>query len=165
MLPGFFCSIRCRATICAVKNVPRTFGRGLVNPTLTQAWSIASHIDLLDASEFIPRLVDEGLVNGNASGRHTSIDCLENIQRFLKCSLQAILLRDIRLDIQCLAAESRAPRIKFLWVNRFFLNVPDGDVAAHFTDGSGNRETDSLCAAGDDVVAAGELESRADTVR
>lgn len=76
---------------------------------MVKSWDPYSYIDLLDAGKFFPRLIDERLVDGNTSRRHTSVDCLEDVKRLLKRSFQAVLLGDICLDVNSLAAKSRAP--------------------------------------------------------
>ena len=119
---------------------------------------LATHINLLNSRKLLPRLLNKRLINRNARRRHTPIHRLENIKRLLERRLQALLLCDVRLDVQRLAAERRRPGFEFLLVDGAGLDVPDGDVAAHFTDGARDGEADALGAAGDDVGAACELE-------
>ena len=119
---------------------------------------LATYIDLLNPRELLPRLLDEWLINRNARRRHTPINRLKGVERLLERRLQALLLRDVRLDVQRFAAERRLPGFEFLLVHRAGLDVPDSDVAAHLADGARDGEADALGAAGDDVGAAGELE-------
>lgn len=119
---------------------------------------LATHINLLNPGELLPRLFNKRLIDCNARRRHAPIHRLENIKRLLERRLQALLLCDVRLDVQRLAAERRRPGFEFLLVDGAGLDVPDGDVAAHFTDGARDGEADALGAAGDDVGAACELE-------
>jgi hypothetical protein len=117
-----------------------------------------SYINLLNPRKLLPRLVHKRLIDRNTRRRHTSVNRLELVKRFLESRLQALLLGDIRLNIQRSAAESRSPRVEFLLVDDFILDVPDGDVAAHFADCSRDGEADALRTACDDVGAACELE-------
>lgn len=125
-------------------------------------WPLATHINLLNPRELLPRLLNERLVNRNPRRRHAPINRLESVERFLECLVQALLLRDVRLDVQRFAAERRLPRFEFLLVDGPGLDVPDGDVAAHFADGARDGKPDALGAASNDVGAASELEGRAD---
>ena len=117
-----------------------------------------AYIDLLDTGELLPRLLYKRLVNRNARRRYTPINRLEGVERLLERRLQALLLRDVGLDVKRLAAECRCPGFEFLLVDGAVLDVPDGDVAAHFADGARDGEANALSATSDDVGAAGELE-------
>ena len=123
---------------------------------------LATHINLLDPRKLLPRLLHKRLVNRNPRRRHTPIHRLENLERLLESRLQTLLLGDVRLDVQRFAAERRCPGVEFRLVDGSVLDVPDGDVAAHFADGARDGEADALGAAGDDVGAVGELEGGAD---
>lgn len=120
--------------------------------------AFATHINLLNPRKLLPRLLNERLINRNPRRRHTPVHRLERIECLLERLVQALLLRDVRLDIQRLATECRLPGFEFCLVDGAGLDVPDGDVAAHFTDGAREGEADALSAAGDDVGAASELE-------
>ena len=120
--------------------------------------ALLAYIDFLDPCKLLPRLLNERLINRNARRRHASINRLESVERLLECCLQALLLRDVGLDVKRFAAECRCPGFEFLLVDGTVLDVPDGDVAAHFADGARDGEANALGTTGDDVGAAGELE-------
>jgi hypothetical protein len=130
---------------------------------MTSMWAfdgaaLATHVNLLNPRKLLPRLLDKRLINRDSRRRDASIHRLEDIERLLERLVQALLLRDICLDVERFAAERRLPGFEFLLVDGAGLDVPDGDVAAHFTDGAREGEADALSAAGDDVGAASELE-------
>jgi hypothetical protein len=119
---------------------------------------LATHINLLNSRKLLPRLLNKRLINRNARRRHTPIHRLESVERLLERSLQALLLRDVGLNVQRFAAERLRPGFEFRLVDGTGLDVPDGNVAAHLADGARDGEADALGAAGDDVGAACELE-------
>ena len=111
-----------------------------------------AYIDVLNASEFLPGLLNEWLVDGYACRWYAAVNCPKAFESTCEARNQAFMQGKVGLIVEGLDAKLGSQAVEFL--DGALLNVQHSNISSHFADGVRCSETDTLCASSNQIVTA-----------